>query len=76
LPWVEKVKVMPLTGKVEFTDTYDPEASVCIPAAYTGPDGMGRWGYGWVGNKILCPWTIFYRHWQTYKRTQRTAYPF
>lgn len=39
LPWVEKVKVMPLTGKVEFTDKYDPEASVCIPAAYTGPDG-------------------------------------
>ena len=26
---------------------------------------MGRWGYGWVGKKILCPWTIVFRHWQT-----------
>lgn len=33
------VKVMPLEGILEFTDVYDPDATVCIPAAYTGKDG-------------------------------------
>ena len=26
---------------------------------------MGRWGYGWVGNKIHSPWAIVFKHWQT-----------
>ena len=26
---------------------------------------MGRWGYGWIGKRTLCPWAIVFRHWQT-----------
>lgn len=26
---------------------------------------MGRWGYGWIGNKTHSPWAIFFKHWQT-----------
>lgn len=26
---------------------------------------MGRWGYGWIGKKVLIPWAIVFRHWQT-----------
>ena len=26
---------------------------------------MGRWGYGWIGHKVLSFWTIFFKHWQT-----------
>ena len=26
---------------------------------------MGRWGYGWAGDKILSPWAIVFKHWQT-----------
>ena len=35
----DKVKIMPINGTVEFTDRYLPDASMCIPAAYTGVDG-------------------------------------
>ena len=34
-----KLNVYPLEGKVEFTDTYKPDASMLIPAAYTSPKG-------------------------------------
>lgn len=170
-PQWEKVKVTHIKGTVEFTNEYNPEATMCIPAAYTGYDGkiegqyrikgktyggqglkervslhptegilisrewasgngfqqhvlvkngkvrrfkdkrkfrrralcsddsspgslliiestkrmtmndfaaevakhsqnavnldMGRWGYGWIGNKIHSPWAIFFKHWQT-----------
>ena len=26
---------------------------------------MGRWGYGWIGNKTLSPWAVVFKHWQT-----------
>ena len=26
---------------------------------------MGRWGYGWIGDKIHSPWAIAFKHWQT-----------
>ena len=26
---------------------------------------MGRWGYGWVGNKQLSLWAYFFKDWQT-----------
>ena len=39
LPQADKVKVTHIKGKVEFTDRYQPNASMCIPAAYTGYDG-------------------------------------
>ena len=26
---------------------------------------MGRWGYGWIGNKIHSPWAILFKNWQT-----------
>ena len=26
---------------------------------------MGRWGYGWIENKIHSPWAIVFKHWQT-----------
>lgn len=35
----DKVKIMHINGTVEFTDRYLPDASMCIPAAYTGVDG-------------------------------------
>lgn len=171
MPQVDKVKVTHIKGSVEFTNKYRPDATMCIPAAYTGYDGkiegqyringktyggqslkervslhptkgiiisrewmsgngfqqhvlvkngnvrrfkdkrlfrrralcsddsnpgsllviestrrmtmndfaaevakhstnavnldMGRWGYGWIGNKTLSPWAIFFKHWQT-----------
>ena len=32
----DKVKIIPIEGQLGFTDTYIPDASLCIPAAYTG----------------------------------------
>ena len=26
---------------------------------------MGRWGYGWIENKIHSPWAIVFKQWQT-----------
>ena len=26
---------------------------------------MGRWGYGWIGNKVHSSWAIIFKHWQT-----------
>lgn len=171
LPQADKVKLTHIMGEVEFTDRYQPNASMCIPAAYTGYDGkiegeyrikgktyggqslkervslhpskgivissewasgngfqqhvlvksgklrhfkdkrrfrrralcsddsslgafiiiestrkmtmnefasevakysknavnldMGRWGYGWIGDKIHSPWAVFFKNWQT-----------
>lgn len=171
LPQVAKVKITHITGQVQFTDKYTPDASMCIPAAYTDLDGniegqyringktygtqslkervslhpakgliisrewvsgngfqqhvlvkngkvrnfrdkrrfrrralcsddsspgslliiestrkmtlnefaaevakhsknavnldMGRWGYGWIENKIHSPWAVVFKHWQT-----------
>ena len=39
LPQADKVKVTHIKGRVEFTDKYQPNASMCIPAAYAGYDG-------------------------------------
>ena len=167
----DKLKIIPIEGKLGFSDTYIPDASLCIPAAYTGLNDniegvyringstygsqslkdrvsihpqkgllistkwlaetgfqqhvlvkngrarhfrderrfrrralccgkedpgqlfivqtrdkmtmnefaaevsklswnavnldMGRWGYGWAGKKILSPWAIVFKHWQT-----------
>lgn len=36
---IDKVKVTALKGNVKFTNKYQPDAKVCIPAAYTGYDG-------------------------------------
>lgn len=30
------MKIIPIEGQLGFTDTYIPDASLCIPAAYTG----------------------------------------
>lgn len=171
LPQADKVKITHIGGQVQFTDKYMPDASMCIPAAYTDLDGkiegqyrikgktygiqslkervslhptkgliisrewmsgngfqqhvlvkngkvrhfrdkrrfrrralcsddsspgslliiestrkmtlnefatevakhsnnavnldMGRWGYGWIGNKIHSSWAIIFKHWQT-----------
>lgn len=171
LPQADKVKLTHIMGEVEFTDRYQPNTSMCIPAAYTGYDGkiegeyrikgktyggqslkervslhpskgivisnewasgngfqqhvlvksgrvrhfkdkrrfrrralcsddsspgsvliiestrkmtmnefaaevakysknavnldMGRWGYGWIGDKIHSPWAVFFKNWQT-----------
>jgi hypothetical protein len=171
LPQIDKVKITSINGTVEFTDEYNPDASVCIPAAYTDTEGeieglycingvtygkqslkervsldpdkgltigrewksgngfqqhvlvkdgevrhfrdrrrfkrralcnddsepgrlliiestgrmtmnefaaevakysknavnldMGRWGYGWIGEKVHSPWAVFFKHWQT-----------
>ena len=168
---IDKVRIIPIEGKLGFTDAYIPDASVCIPAAYTGyhddivgeyringktygkqslkervsihhqkgllisrewladtgfqqhvlvKNGkvrhfrdnrrfrrralccnksnpselfiiqtrdrmtmnefsaevakhswnavnldMGRWGYGWIGNKTISPWAMVFKHWQT-----------
>ena len=35
----EKIRITPIEGDLKFTDTYQPEALVCIPAAYTETDG-------------------------------------
>lgn len=35
----EKVKVTRIEGTLVFTDEYKPEATICIPAAYTDGDG-------------------------------------
>ena len=32
----DKLKIIPIEGQLGFTDTYIPDASLCIPAAYTG----------------------------------------
>ena len=32
----DRLKIIPIDGKLGFTDTYIPDASLCIPAAYTG----------------------------------------
>ena len=34
-----KVELTPIQGNLEFTDKYQPDAAVCIPAAYTDCDG-------------------------------------
>ena len=34
-----KVEVTPIQGNLEFTDKYQPDATVCIPSAYTDGDG-------------------------------------
>lgn len=36
---VDPVMSFPIEGKLVFTDKYDPDAKVCIPAAYTRMDG-------------------------------------
>ena len=33
LPQVDKVKITQLQGQVQFTDTYKPDATICIPEA-------------------------------------------
>lgn len=33
------IRSFPIEGKLVFTDKYDPDAKVCIPAAYTGTNG-------------------------------------
>ena len=38
-PQCEKVKITHIKGNVEFTDEYHPEATMCVPAAYTDLDG-------------------------------------
>ena len=32
----DRLKIIPIEGQLGFTDTYIPDASLCIPAAYTG----------------------------------------
>ena len=32
----DKLKIIPIEGQLGFTDTYIPDASLCIPGAYTG----------------------------------------
>lgn len=32
----DRLKIIPIEGKLGFTDTYIPDASLCIPAAYAG----------------------------------------
>lgn len=39
LHYINPIKSFPIEGKLVFTDKYDPDATVCIPAAYTGTDG-------------------------------------
>ena len=39
LPQPDKVKITQISGTVQFTDTYQPDAAMCIPAAYTGYNG-------------------------------------
>lgn len=39
LPQVDKVKITQIQGQVQFTDTYKPDAAICIPAAYTDKEG-------------------------------------
>ena len=34
-----KVEITPIQGNMEFTNEYRPDATVCIPAAYTDGDG-------------------------------------
>ena len=34
-----KVDVTPIQGNMEFTNEYQPDATVCIPAAYTDGEG-------------------------------------
>ena len=36
---IKPVRSFPIEGNLIFTDKYDPDAKVCIPAAYTGTDG-------------------------------------
>ena len=38
LHYINPIKSFPIEGKLVFTDKYDPDAKVCIPAAYTGTD--------------------------------------
>ena len=39
LHYINPIKSFPIEGKLVFTDKYDPDAKVCIPAAYTGTNG-------------------------------------
>lgn len=39
LHYINPIKSFPIEGKLVFTDKYDPDAKVCIPAAYTRMDG-------------------------------------
>ena len=39
LHYINPIRSLPIEGKLVFTDKYDPDAKVCIPAAYTGTDG-------------------------------------
>lgn len=36
---IDPIKSFTIEGKLVFTDKYDPDAKVCIPAAYTGTNG-------------------------------------
>ena len=36
---INPIKSFTIEGKLVFTDKYDPDAKVCIPAAYTGTNG-------------------------------------
>ena len=39
LPQADKVKITQIQGQVQLTDTYKPDAAICIPAAYTDKEG-------------------------------------
>lgn len=39
MPQDDKVKITQIQGLVQFTDTYQPDAAVCLPAAYTDKEG-------------------------------------
>ena len=36
---INPIRSLPIEGKLLFTDKYNPDAKICIPAAYTGTDG-------------------------------------
>ena len=36
---INPIRSYPIEGKLVFTDKHEPDAKVCIPAAYTGKDG-------------------------------------
>lgn len=36
---INPIRSLPIEGKLVFTDKYNPDAKICIPAAYTGTDG-------------------------------------
>lgn len=55
------IVITPINGDLRFTDKYQPKASVCIPAAYTGKDGKieGQYRINGVtrGSKTLKEYT-------------------